>query len=109
MAKYVLIRFEDDDDIKDVELTLHVELGLTHKVMAIYKAPTIFCECATTAGVSIKQRGWGRGTRWGWWACSLCGRPSKSVSENVFFEDTQFGFNLLNKIEIPIVETIVPS
>ena len=93
MATYLLLRFENDEDcntaiLKD-ELTGHPE------VMATYKAPTVFCECASDSSVPMRKQAWGRGIKWGWWVCNFCNKPSKSSVSPTFFADTDFGFNLM--------------
>jgi hypothetical protein len=38
----------------------------------VVAVPTLFCSC--TRG--IKNQGWTRGLKWGWWVCTLCHKPS---------------------------------
>lgn len=82
MAKYVMLRFEDD---KEADILIEaVQSGDVSKldtvlqfgsafVRAVFKIPTKFCECT-----SVKNRGWTRGKKYGWWVCSICHKPSKS-------------------------------
>ena len=101
MAKYLLLRFENDEDADAAILQTTTPAHL--QIVAVYKAPTVFCECASDSSVPMRKQAWGRGIKWGWWVCNFCGKPSKgSVSKNMFAE-TDFGFNLLDpdRIDYP--------
>ena len=97
MAKYLLIRFEDDEDVDRVIVSS--ELPGHPEVIAVYKAPTVFCEC-----YSVKNRGWTKGKKWGWWVCDQCGKPAGGIAIENRINDSSFGYNLLHHkfdIEIP--------
>lgn len=93
MAEYMLLKFDTDGDAAWAmaleELRGHPE------VVAIYRAPTVFCECATKEGSAIRRRGWTKGRKWGWWVCDICGSMSKLAHLNIIRSEA-FGFNLLD-------------
>lgn len=93
MARYLLLRFENDEDL-DIAI-LEKEIRHLPEVIAVYKAPTVFCECAKDSSVPMRKQAWGRGLKWGWWVCNMCNKPSKSSVSPTFFADTDFGFNLI--------------
>ena len=98
MAKYLLIRFEDDEDV-NIDKRWFNNMSSQQEVIAVYKAPTVFCEC-----YSVKNRGWTKGRKWGWWVCDQCGKPAGGVAIENRVNDSSFGYNLLHHkfdIEIP--------
>jgi hypothetical protein len=85
MAKYILLRFEDEDEAELFKKYYPVAAELK----GVYKAPTMFCHCT-----SVKGRGWTKGQKWGWWVCDICGKPSPKAQETLI-KESAFGFNLL--------------
>lgn len=82
MAKYVLLSFDDDkaadefvqrftDDVQ--ERATYQRIGIYAFVRAVYKKPTKFCECT-----GVKNRGFTRGKKFGWWVCAQCGKPTSA-------------------------------
>lgn len=92
MAEYLLLKFENELD--RINAVTFGELPGHPEIIAVYRAPTVFCDC-----VSVKNRGWTKGQKWGWWVCDICGKPSKLAHNNTIQENT-FGFNLLSHIEV---------
>jgi hypothetical protein len=85
MARYVLLSFDNDKEADDfvqatqerktvaVASATEVVANLYEAtVRAVFKKPTIFCQCT-----AIKHRGWTRGKKFGWWVCSQCHKPSR--------------------------------
>lgn len=87
MAKYVLLAFDNDDEadkfveatqqrqgvLNDNDCPCYPEDGAHIKadVRGVYRKPTKFCSCT-----SYKHRGFRRGTKYGWWVCAQCGKPT---------------------------------
>jgi hypothetical protein len=71
MAKYVLVEFKDDIEADAFAGTMVSASHATIRVAAIFKKPTLFCECETPSEKSV------RGAKWGWWLCKNagCGKP----------------------------------
>jgi hypothetical protein len=80
MAKYVLLAFNNDkqadefaqrftDDV--AERAQFERTGIYAYVRGMFRMPTKFCSC-----VGIKKRGFVRGKKYGWWVCSMCGKPT---------------------------------
>jgi hypothetical protein len=84
MAKYVLLVFDDDNEAdKFVKATQeHVVTRYNYdsdqtvecnfELRAVYKKPTKFCECTG----DMRKRAFTRGTKYGWWVCNKCGKPT---------------------------------
>lgn len=84
MAKYVLLNFEDDDaadqfvkdctDYPDAPILTPVqENEVKAFVRGVWKKPTKFCDCR---GGGMKNRGFTRGKKFGWWVCTKCKKPT---------------------------------
>lgn len=88
MAVYVVLAFEDDTDAKIEVKELLAATDAVCSVRAVYKKPTKFCECKGN------DKGWTRGTRFGWFVCARCGLPSRAWAKgDCWF--TALGTNLL--------------
>ncbi len=81
MARAVVLTFEDNAEA-DFFIALHQRArtnpkfeGKGAEIELVVAVPTLFCKC--TRGV--KNQGWTRGLKWGWWVCSLCHKPSGSI------------------------------
>lgn len=56
-------------------------------VEAVVAKPVKYCQCAQEAITTGRRRrsgksrmvGWSRGTRFGWWLCGSCRKPSKAI------------------------------
>lgn len=79
MAKYVLLQFNNDADA-DAYVNILMEdkersPDATLAVVAVYKKPTIFCDCEPRTEKSQ------RGAKWGWWLCTNqgCGKPKRGA------------------------------
>lgn len=81
MAKYVLLQFDNDGEAdefcqrftEDVEeRAKYQRVGIYAFVRAVYKKPTKFCECKG----DMRKRAFTRGTKYGWWVCNKCGKPT---------------------------------
>lgn len=87
MAKYVLLEFEDDEEVdKVIKAAQEGDLGryvieegyaphwaaIFGKLRAVYRKPTKFCDCKG----DMRKRGFTRGRKWGWWVCNKCGKPT---------------------------------
>ena len=102
MAKYVLLAFDSDAeadefvaavsrfDIKQQNTEGFIDT-VKATVRGIWKKPTKFCEC--TSG-NIKQRGWTRGKKFGWWVCDKCYKPSPAWARGDLWYNS-LGVNLL--------------
>jgi hypothetical protein len=101
MAKYVLLAFDDDKDADQAVQMIQASrcvrwghgLSLACKVRGMWKKPTKFCEgggCST----SKKRPAFTRGTKYGWWVCANCGRPSRAWAKGDAWY-TALGTNLL--------------
>lgn len=107
MAKYVLLTFERDAEADEfAEMVKHGDVGVyvsrregdPHawqkvfcKLRGVFKKPTKFCSCTST-----RKRGFTRGRKYGWWVCSMCGRPTQGwASLDGLYH--VLGFNLLPK------------
>lgn len=107
MAKFVLLQFDDDAQADRLVQALQewpeaidisgqvtaAEPEWYHivgvKLRGVFKKPTKFCECK-----SLKNRGFSRGKKYGWWVCSQCKKPTIAWSrlEGIY---GFLGFNLL--------------
>jgi hypothetical protein len=86
VAKYVLLQFDNDDQAdkfiesvdkdevyRDTSGWLEdAERVHSFFVRGVYKKPTKFCECTG----NMKNRAFTRGTKYGWWVCTKCGKPT---------------------------------
>lgn len=92
MAKYVLLAFDSDTEANEfVEAVQDRTSREEFTVRGVWKKPTKFCEC--TSG-NIKQRGWTRGKKFGWWVCDRCHKPSKAWAQGDVWYNS-LGTNLL--------------
>jgi hypothetical protein len=78
MAKYVLLQFDNDDDAAGFMTAFEnqpVDGDASVKIVAVYKKPTIFCDCEPRTEKSQ------RGAKWGWWLCTNkgCGKPKRGA------------------------------
>jgi hypothetical protein len=107
MAKYILLAFDSDADADaytaDVQRTgvvfknTDVELEnlpfeeVPVVVRGMWKKPTKFCSCI---GGGKQSHGFVRGTKYGWWVCARCHKPTEAWSRgDVWY--TALGTNLL--------------
>jgi hypothetical protein len=91
MAVYVLLEFDDDKQAQnfvkdtitsDVVSWFNEKAQLENarsKVRAVFKKPTLFCECVS--GSKLEQGGSSRGKKYGWWVHSKCGKPRRFWAE----------------------------
>ena len=84
MTTYILVECEDDN-----ELDNFLEFLRPHTV-GVFKKPTKFCDCESSRK---PPQGWTKGTKYGWWICTMCGKPSERWAESL--RDT-LGRNLLD-------------
>jgi hypothetical protein len=107
MAYMVLLSFDDEEQaLTLVETILDQTDGVPGsiipfgaKVEAIYKKPTMFCQ--TPGGCTSGGRrsgGFTMGQKWGWWVCSICGKPSQLWVESLLRKHSSFGKNLLDRL-----------
>lgn len=100
MAKYVLLAFDSDaeadefaqrftDDVEERSQAIRVKPYAM--VRGVWKKPTKFCDC--TSG-NIKQRGWTRGKKFGWYVCDYCRKPSAAWARGDMWYNS-LGVNLL--------------
>jgi hypothetical protein len=83
VAKYVMVQFDNDneaDAFVNVMVPSEVQppgaaaaFTSSVKIVAVFKKPTIFCECSKPSEKSV------RGAKWGWWLCKNtgCGKPKR--------------------------------
>jgi hypothetical protein len=99
MAKYVLLAFNSDADadayVKRVQEDGWVPTERTYSdpvvVRGMWKKPTKFCSCI---GGGKQSHGFVRGTKYGWWVCARCHKPTEAWSRgDVWY--TALGTNLL--------------
>lgn len=110
MARYVLLRIEDNDEaeafVKGVEqqdvFFMHSNTGtsttvetnsgtgsygyLVAKVLGLFGAPTQFCECGDKSEVSARSK------KYGWWVHRKCAKPKPG--------NMQHPHNLLGRNEL---------
>lgn len=61
------------------------ELHFPAQVQAVVAKPTTWCKCAVEASTgrrrrsARKERGWSRGSTFGWWLCVHCHKPSRPI------------------------------
>lgn len=83
MARYVVIRFEDNkaaEDFVDQQKAADGVFG-DQETVALIPAPTLFCEDPFSQHGN-KKAGYFRGKKYGWWVCSICGKPSRLWGSN---------------------------
>lgn len=67
------------------------------KVIGVFKKPTLYCNPADGHRNRKKTyQGWTRGKKYGWWVCSLCGKPTEKWANGDLWPYI-LGFNLLPK------------
>lgn len=103
MAIYVMLQFENDAEAEEVVTDL-IKTGLVTspgkypdssmgmgevKLRGVWKKPTQFCTCTRK-----KDSSWTRGTKYGWWVCTSCGKPSEEWSKGIMLYNP-LGTNLL--------------
>lgn len=104
MAITVVLTFEEDEDaLEFVESALEGHLFRENetagfevvqaKVAALYKLPTMFCECQSGRKTEV---GFTRGVKWGWWVCGQCSKPKRNYWSHIF-EHNGFGNNILSR------------
>lgn len=52
-------------------------------VRAVYKKPTQFCDSATHKGSGRRVMGFTRGTKFGWWLCTQCKKPTAAWGASI--------------------------
>jgi len=102
MAVYVVLQFDNDQQAKTLVgdmldnpesdiLTPVQENNVKATVRAVFKKPTLFCECP--GGRKTGEGGSTRGRKYGWWVHAACGKPKKFwANGNQWYA---FGTNLL--------------
>jgi hypothetical protein len=110
MAKYVLLAFDKDADADEFvrnsnKYFSEMEYGSWSTepgsdddvfipnvvVRGMWKKPTKFCSCI---GGGKQSHGFVRGTKYGWWVCARCHKPTEAWSRgDVWY--TALGTNLL--------------
>lgn len=88
MARAVVLYFESntdaDDFVKEYDAGTKFgddELkGWVDEIIGVYPVPTQFCDPSTPEhrGKGKTGRGYGRGTKFGWWVCHVCAKPYKA-------------------------------
>jgi hypothetical protein len=111
MAYMVLLSFDDEEEaLNFADAGLEGRLYYANErtsmakvrdgeVEAIYKKPTMFCQ--TPGGCTSGGRrsgGFTMGQKWGWWVCSICGKPSQLWVESLLRKHSSFGKNLLDRL-----------
>jgi hypothetical protein len=88
MARYVVLKFEDNEKAEefvrlncDGNLFFHEDMDDYDRVplgdvAALVPAPTLFCECGVRGGT--KGGGFFKGPKYGWWCCAKCGKPTEA-------------------------------
>lgn len=71
--KYVVLLIEDDID----SLSYHPE------PVAVFKAPTKFCNPSDGHRGKKTEAGWTRGMKYGWWVCGKCKKPTTQWASNL--------------------------
>lgn len=94
---YVLLAFDNDEAAKEYVRDLQSQDEEGFQVAGMYKKPTIFCD-PLDGNHKANRRvvGFTKGTRWGWWVCAICHKPTKNAWKDRE-RDTSFGYNLLPK------------
>lgn len=114
MAKYVLLTFDEDDAADQfVEAAQKHDLRrlvgdyieeaewVDCTVRAVYKKPTKFCTGTDKPECRGHKKGFTRGTKYGWWVCAACGKPTQAWGDGEHWYATH-GKNLLPKtVEAP--------
>lgn len=77
--KYVVIEIEDDG----WDENLGLNLGRPFRVIGLFKKPTKFCDPSDGHRGKKTQSGWTRGTKYGWWVCAKCKKPSEGWGNNL--------------------------
>lgn len=96
MTVRVVLEFSDESYAKDYVADW---LGRSSKVqvIAVFKKPTLYCDPADGHRNRKKtHQGWTRGKKYGWWVCSLCGKPTEKWATGDLWPFS-LGFNLLPK------------
>ena len=106
MAMTVALTFEDDEiALEFIEYAQkglivgcnsqwpEVEQSFSPEIKALYKHPTMFCECQSGRKTEV---GFTRGVKWGWWVCGQCSKPKRLYWENIF-EHNGFGNNIFSR------------
>jgi hypothetical protein len=95
MARYVLLKFDDNDDASEALVTIqrngHIRGELSNLqcvVRGVWACPTKYCECGTA------KPGYTRGRKYGWWVHAACGKPTKGWANGEIWY-TALGTNLL--------------
>jgi hypothetical protein len=111
VAVYVILEFEDEHQaLTLVEDHFHYPEGrlltpvqendVECKVVGVFKKPTLFCPGHTGKKT---ETGYMRGKKWGWWVCSVCGRPTKRWADSLM--DSSLGNNLLPDERMSVVRS----
>lgn len=91
----VVVEFEDDQVAKDfVSDIVKGYQGPSIKVTAAYKKPTKFCDPSDGHQKGKGTRSFTRGRKYGWWVCSVCGKPTKRWATGDIWHFSM-GYNLL--------------
>jgi hypothetical protein len=74
VAKYILLEFANDSEADAFTSTI-VDAGAAGSltVRAVYKKPTLFCECLKTSDRSLL------GEKYGWRVCPTCVKPKRGA------------------------------
>lgn len=76
MARYVLVSFSNDAEAEAFVQTLQAGQDATMTVEAVWKKPTLFCECPDPGDKSVL------GQKYNWRVHAACGRPKKGMWQN---------------------------
>lgn len=75
----------EDGTVRVDLLTPVQENNVQCKVVGLFARPTVFCNPADDLhrGRGKTGRGWTRGTKYGWWVCAVCKKPSRMWGEGL--------------------------
>jgi len=92
MAVYVLLQVDDEAQAKTLVgdiinnpdsdlLTPAQENNVRAQVRAVFKKPTMFCNCGADGKKISRDGGGTRGRKYGWWVHARCGKPKLPWAE----------------------------
>jgi hypothetical protein len=100
MARYVLLRFDDDDQADHfVEAIKQNDVFFSHKnpdgtgnygyitgvqPVGVFQSPTKFCDCENKLAPSVRSK------KYGWWVHPHCRKPKAGISQqpkNLLYPD----------------------
>jgi hypothetical protein len=78
MPRLVVLEFQDNNVAEDLVKYWIETDEVEYEVVGVYARPTLFCSPNDGhRGGRKTQSGWTRGTKYGWWVCGVCKKPSK--------------------------------